>query len=315
MPELGDGEGDILTAKKAEELLYEIMTKEERDEFDEKHDLDFSYAAKGIARFRVNYFMQREGIAAAFRPILEHVRTLEELGMPPALQKVTQFNNGLVLLTGAVGTGKSTTLAAIIENINQDKSKHIITIEDPIEFVYKNKKSIIDQREIGHHTESFKSALRAALRENADIILLGEMRDLETIALAITAAETGSLVLGTLHTSGASKTVNRLIDVFPPDQQSQIRAQISESLKAIVWQQLVKKKDGGRVAAMEIMFKNPAVANLIRKENTNQIDSIMETGIDQGMQTMQMHLETLVQQGVITKEEADSRTPKDKQIN
>ena len=207
-------------------------------------------------------------------------------------------------------------MAAIIEDINRRHKKHVITIEDPIEFVYQNKNSIIEQREVGEHTLTFKSALRAALRENADIILLGEMRDLETIALAISAAETGSLVLATLHTSGAAKTVNRMIDVFPADQQAQIRSQISESLKAVVWQQLIKTKDEeGRVAACEILFKNPAVANLIRRDNINQIDSIIETGLDKGMQTMSMHLDMLLQKGIITPEEAEMNKPKDRQLN
>lgn len=214
-----------------------------------------------------------------------------------------------------MGSGKSSTLAAIIEDINRTQNKHVITIEDPIEFVYQNKNSIIEQREVGEHTLSFKNALRAALRENADIILLGEMRDLETIALAISAAETGSLVLATLHTSGAAKTVNRIIDVFPADQQAQIRSQISESLKAVVWQQLIKRKDNnGRVAACEILFKNPAVANLIRRDNINQIESIIETGLDKGMQNMQTHLDILVKDGQITPEDADLRRPKDRQL-
>ncbi len=243
------------------------------------------------------------------------MKTIDELGLPSALKKVTDYNNGLVLITGGVGSGKSSTLAAIIEDINRTHNKHVITIEDPIEFVYQNKNSIIEQREVGEHTLSFKNALRAGLRENADIILLGEMRDLETIALAITAAETGSLVLATLHTNGASKTVNRIIDAFPADQQAQIRSQISESLKAVVWQQLIKRKDGaGRVAACEILFKNPAVANLIRRDNINQIDSIIETGLDKGMQNMQMHLDMLVQDDLIDKEEAEARKPKDRQL-
>lgn len=292
------------------------MTDEQKGFFEEKHDIDFAYTAKGIARFRVNLYKHKNGLAGAFRPILENVKTINELGLPPALKKVTEYNNGLVLITGAVGSGKSSTLAAIIEDINRSHNKHIITIEDPIEFVYQNKNSIIEQREVGEHTLSFKNALRAALRENADIILLGEMRDLETIALAISAAETGSLVLATLHTSGAAKTINRMIDVFPADQQAQIRSQISESLKAVVWQQLIKRQDEeGRVAACEILFKNPAVANLVRRDNINQIDSIIETGLDKGMQTMSMHLDMLVQDGKVSNEEAESRKPKDRQLS
>jgi len=226
---------------------------------------------------------------------------------------VTEYNNGLVLITGGVGSGKSSTLAAIIEDINRTHNKHVITIEDPIEFVYQNKKSIIEQREVGEHTLSFNNALRAALRENADIILLGEMRDLETIALAITAAETGSLVLATLHTSGAAKTINRMIDVFPADQQAQVRSQISESLKAVIWQQLIRRQDeSGRIAACEILFKNPAVANLIRRDHINQIDSIIETGLDKGMQNMQMHLDMLVQEGTIVPDDAEAMKPKDR---
>lgn len=291
------------------------MTSEQKAFFEQNHDIDFAYSAKGIARFRVNLYRQKNGLAGAFRPILENVKTIDELGLPPALKKVTEYKNGLVVITGGVGSGKSSTLAAIIEDINQTQNRHVITIEDPIEFVYQNKNSIIEQREVGEHTHSFKNALRAALRENADIILLGEMRDLETIALAITAAETGSLVLATLHTSGASKTINRIIDAFPADQQAQIRSQISESLKAVVWQQLVKRKDkNGRVAACEILFKNPAVANLIRRDNINQIDSIIETGIDKGMQTMTMHLDMLTQKKIIDEAEAEMYKPKDKQL-
>ena len=237
--------------------------------------------------------------------IPENVFSLDELGLPSTLRSIVEYKNGLVIVTGPTGSGKSTTQAALLNEINQNDASHIITVEDPIEFVHQNKKSIIDQREVKSHTLSFERALRASLREDPDVVLVGEMRDLETIKMAITAAETGHLVIATLHTSGAAKSVDRIIDAFPFEQQNQIRAQLSESLKAVIWQNLVKTTDGkGRIAALEIMINNNAIANMIRKNKTHQINSAIETGFKEGMQTMKKALTDLMEADLITEEEA-----------
>lgn len=301
-----------LTKKMAEEYLLEILTPDQKKRFEQSLDMDFSIDLETIARFRVNMFVQRKGISAVFRLISSKVRTMDELGLPTQLKKATSFKNGLVIVTGPTGCGKTTTLASMINEINRNQKKHILTIEDPIEYTHSNNQSVIQQREVGTHTHSFQKALKSALRESPDVILLGEMRDLETIQLAITAAETGHLVFATLHTSGAANSINRIIDSFPTEQQNQIRAQISESLKGVFWQNLIKTKDGkGRIAGLEIMFVNNAVANMIRKGATHQIDSVIETSTREGMQTMKKSLQDLVQSGLISEEEAMAYTPKD----
>lgn len=295
----------ILSKPMAEEYISEVMTEKQKKQFAESFDIDFALEIPGLARFRVNVFIQNKGIAAVFRLIPEETFTLDQLNMPSQLKKIAEYKQGIVLLTGPTGQGKSTTLAAIVDEINRNHTYHIVTIEDPIEFIHQNKKSIIQQREVENHTKDFKSALRAALRESTDVILIGEMRDHATISLALTAAETGHLVLSTLHTSGAAKSVDRIIDSFPSDQQNQVRNQLSESLKAVVWQQLIKRADGtGRVAALEIMFSNSGISNLIRKNKTYQIQSMIETGMKEGMQTMQHAINNLQAQGFIDQKTA-----------
>lgn len=298
-------EHEVLTKKMAEDYLLEIMTEEQRKKFEKSLDLDFSIDVGNIARFRVNMFVQRKGISAAFRMIPNSVYSMEELGYPEQLKKIPKYQNGLVIVTGPTGSGKSTTLASMVHEINLNYPKHILTIEDPIEFIHENIRAVIEQREVGAHTLSFQRALKASLREDPDVILIGEMRDLETISLAITAAETGQLVLATLHTNGAAKSVDRIIDAFPPNQQNQIRAQLAESLRAVVWQSLLKTKDGkGRIPAQEIMFNNHAIANMIRKGNTHQIDSVIETSTQEGMQTMKKALNDLIESDLVTEDEA-----------
>lgn len=305
-------EHPVLTKKMAEEYLLEILSSEQKKIFEQSLDMDFSLEIEDIARFRVNMFVQRKGISAAFRLIPENITTMDELGLPVQLKKVTTFKSGLIVVTGPSGSGKTTTLAAMINEINRNQKKHIITIEDPIEYVHKNNQSIIQQREVGVHTHSFQKALRAALRENPDIIMVGEMRDLETMQQAITAAETGHLVFATLHTMGCGNSVNRIIDSFPADQQNQIRAQLSESLKAIFWQTLIKTKDEkGRIGAFEIMFVNNAIANMIRKSATHQIDSVIETSTKEGMQNMKKSVMNLYQSGLISEENALQNIPRE----
>ena len=303
-------EHPVLTKKMAEDYLLELMTDEQKKFFATNLDLDFSIDLESIARFRVNMFVQRKGIAAAFRLIPEVVYSLDELGLPEQLKKIPMLDKGLVIVTGPTGSGKSTTMAAVLNEINVNSARHIITVEDPIEFVHQNKKSIFEQREVKSHTKSFHNALRSCLREDPDVVYIGEMRDLETISLAITAAETGQLVLATLHTSGAAKSVDRIIDAFPFEQQNQIRAQISESLRAVVWQNLLKTKDNkGRIAALEIMFNNDAIANMIRKSKTHQINSAIETGFKEGMQTMKKSVSDLLEAELISEEEAIANLP------
>ena len=297
-----------LTKEEVHGLVYDIMSDAQRKTFEETHECDFSFEMGAVARFRVNVFMQKRGEGAVFRTIPTTILTLEALGMPPILKQLCDREKGLVLVTGPTGSGKSTTLAAMIDHLNNTFEGHILTIEDPIEFVHESKKCLVNQRELGPHTGSFANALRAALREDPDIILLGEMRDLETIQLALTAAETGHLVFGTLHTSSAPKTVDRVIDVFPPNQQSQIRAQFAESIEAVITQTLLKKKGGGRTAALEIMMGTTAIRNLIREGKIHQIPGTMQVSQKDGMQTMDMALQNLVARGVVTKEEAQAKS-------
>lgn len=283
-------------------MIYDIMNDEQRRLFEERSDLDFSIEIGNIARFRVNVFKQSRGMGAVFRKIPQRILSVDELGLPAILKEIAKQPRGLVLVTGPTGSGKSTTLAAMIDYINENFEHHILTIEDPIEFVHKPKRSLINQREVGSHTKSFANALRAALREDPDVILVGEMRDLETIQLALTAAETGHLVFGTLHTSSAPKTVDRIVDVFPPEQQQQVRAMFSESIQAVITQTLCKKIGGGRVAALEIMLGTPAVRNLIREGKIHQLPGVIQTSQAVGMQTLEFHLKNLVERNIITVE-------------
>lgn len=288
-------------------LIFEILTEKQKRQFIENWELDTSYHINGVGRFRVNVFMQRRGMGGVFRIIPEVIKSARELNLPSSILDMINTPRGLVVVTGPTGSGKSTTLAALINEINTHRHEHIITIEDPIEFVHQNKSSLINQREVSSHTKSFSNALRAALREDPDIILVGEMRDLETIQLAMTAAETGHLVFGTLHTNNAPKTIDRIIDVFPQAQQAQIRVMLSESLRGVIAQTLFPRADKpGRVAALEVMTNNHAVANLIREGKTHQIPSIMQTQMDLGMMTFEYHLNKLVADGLVDKKNADT---------
>ena len=294
-----------LSHEELKAILFEILTQKQRDLFEERHDLDFAYSVPGLARFRGNLMMQHRGIAAVFRIIPSKILSADDLALPEGIRNLTKLRKGLVLVTGPTGSGKSTTLAAMIDLINSTRREHILTLEDPLEFIHENKMSLFNQRQIGEHSDSFASALRAALREDPDVILVGEMRDLETIGLAMSAAETGHLVFGTLHTSSAAKTVDRIIDVFPKDAQEQVRAVLSESLRGVICQQLLKTVDGkGRAAAMEIMVWNPAIGNLIREGKTFQIPSIMQTGRKDGMQLMDQHVLDLLKTKKVSPEEA-----------
>ena len=294
----------LLSREDVHVMLYDILNDQQRKNFEEHHELDFSIELKNIARFRVNAFRQARGEAIVFRVIPSKILTLEELGLPKVLREVCKTERGLVLVTGPTGSGKSTTLASMIDVINNVLKGHIITIEDPIEFVHESKSCLINQRELGAHTLAFANALRSALREDPDIILVGEMRDLETISLALTAAETGHLVFSTLHTSGAPKTVDRVIDVFPADQQEQIRAQFAESIEAIISQVLLKRRDGrGLVPALEIMIGTPAVRNLIRENKVAQLPSAIQTGQKFGMISLDQSLKELVSRGIVEKEQ------------
>ncbi|MDW8412466.1 MAG: type IV pilus twitching motility protein PilT [Acidobacteriota bacterium] len=294
----------VLTEADNERLLKQIMPERNKEEFARRHDTDFAYEIKGLARFRSNIFMDRNGIGAVFRVIPSKILTAEQLNLPKAVTDLCFLSKGLVVVTGPTGSGKSTTLAAMIDYLNRHRKDHVITIEDPIEFVHENKNCLINQREVHTHTDSFKDALRAALREDPDIILVGEMRDLETIAIAIETAETGHLVFGTLHTTTAASTVDRLIDQFPSDRQAQIRTMLSESLKGVIAQTLLKKKGGGRVAALEILLVTPAISNLIREGKTFQIPSVMQTARGIGMVTLNDALIEHVKNGTVAAEEA-----------
>lgn len=294
-----------LTQDYLQALVYEIMSELQRDKFEKSKDLDFAYEVAEIGRFRANIFHDRNGIAAVFRQIPTKILSAEQLGLVPSILKMTEHKKGLVLVTGPTGSGKSTTLAAMVDHINSKRREHILTVEDPIEFVHPNKMSLVNQREVESHTRNFSSALRAALREDPDVILVGEMRDLETIELAISAAETGHLVFGTLHTNSAAKTVDRIINVFPADRQEQIRMMLSESLRGVVSQMLLKRRDKpGRCASIEIMSVTPAISNLIRENKTFQIKSAIQTGKQFGMQTMDQALMDLVMQRKIHPEDA-----------
>jgi pilus retraction protein PilT len=294
-----------LEPAQSESLILEVLTPDDRAVFAAHNDLDFAYAIPGVGRFRGSVYRQRRGVDAVFRPISPEPPTLEQLGLPSSLARLTSYHQGLVLVTGPAGCGKSSTLAALINLINEDRPDHIITVEDPIEFVHRSKNCVVNQRQVRKHTGSFASALRAALREDPDVIAIGELRDLETISLAITAAETGHLVLGTLHTNDAARTINRVLDAYPPDQQSQIRSMISESLRAIVSQRLIPTVDGSRrVPALEILLVNVAVANLIRDERIFQLRSVMQMGRSLGMCIFDDSLLDLVRKGTISKETA-----------
>ena len=294
-----------LTNKDLEALIYEIMEEDWRIKFVDRLDYDFAYEITGLARFRVNVFWQRKGLGAVLRTIPSKILTAAELGLPDAVRKLCMLTKGLVLVTGPTGSGKSTTLAAMVDLINDTRADHILTIEDPIEFVHQNKKALVNQREVSTNTRSFANALRAALREDPDVILVGEMRDQETIELGITAAETGHLVFGTLHTNSAPKTVDRIIDVFPADEQEQIRSMLAESLKGVIAQVLLRAKDGkSRFAALEIMIGTSAIGNLIRENKVHQIPSIIQTGKKDGMQLLDQHIMEFLMSGRITAEEA-----------
>jgi twitching motility protein PilT len=286
-------------------LMREIVTNEQWASFEAENDLDFAYGIPGVARFRANYLVQEKGAGAVFRIIPEEIQTLADLKLPEAIGRFAHTDRGLVLMTGPTGSGKSTTLAAVINEINESYSKHIITIEDPIEFVHPNKKSVFSQREVGQHTEGFGPALRAAIREDADVILVGEMRDYETISLALTAAEMGALVFGTVHTNGAAKTIDRVIDAFPADEQPQARLSLSESLAGVVSQQLLRTADGkGRCAVNEILIRTSGLANIVREGNTPMLANIIQSGKSQGMQTMDDALMALLQENRIAPEDA-----------
>ncbi len=302
-------EGELLAA-----LLEEIMPEKNREEFHETNDTDFAYELGERSRMRANVFRDIAGIGAVFRQIPTKILTAEQLGLPDVVLSFCDFDKGLVVVTGPTGSGKSTTLAAMIDYINENREDHLITIEDPVEFVHPDKKCHINQREVGTHTKGFKQALRAALREDPDIVLVGEMRDLETVAIAIETAETGHLVFGTLHTNTAASTIDRLIDQFPTDRQQQVRTMLSESLKGVVAQTLLKKKGGGRVAALEILVVNSAISNLIREGKTFQIPSIMQTGKSLGMRTLNDSLMDLVKSNTVEPGEAYDRSPQKKEF-
>ncbi len=291
---------DVLDDAAIRELLREIASDEQWQEFEGSGDLDFAYGLPGIARFRANYLVQERGVGAVFRIIPENILSVEDLGVPPAISNLANLQQGLVLVTGPTGSGKSTTLAAVIDSINRNDARHIDTIEDPVEFVHQNRSSVLSHREVGSHTESFAAALRAAVRQDADVVLVGEMRDQETIALALSAAEMGLLVFGTLHTSGAAKTVDRIIDAFPADEQDQIRVSLSESLAGVVSQLLLPTADGkGRCAVHEILLRTQGLPNVIREGNTPMLGSIIQSGKGQGMQSMDDALFALVKEGKV----------------
>jgi twitching motility protein PilT len=304
-----------LTPEDTQRMLYRILSTEQQKHFEIKRQIDISYSIPGLARFRVNVYFQRESLGAAFRLIPAELKTLEQLGLPPVLKDFTAKPRGLVLVTGPTGSGKSTTLAAVIDEINRTRDDHVMTIEDPIEFLHRHKRCIVNQREIGPDATSFAEALRGALRQDPDVILLGEMRDLETIGTALTAAETGHLVFATLHTQDAPSTVDRLIDVFPAAQQEQIRVQIASTLQGIVTQTLLPTVDGqGRVAALEILLPDDAVRNLIRQAKVEQIYSVMQTNTSRGMQTLEQAMLELVRHGKITTEMALNRSSRPDQL-
>ncbi len=293
-----------LEHKEVHKLVYDIMNDKQRKNYEELLETDFSFEIPNLARFRVNVFNQNRGAGAVLRTIPSKVLSLTDLGAPPIFKTIAENPRGIVLVTGPTGSGKSTTLAAMIDYINSNRGEHILTIEDPIEFVHQSKKSLVNQREVFRDTQSFSAALRSALREDPDVILVGEMRDLETIRLALTAAETGHLVFGTLHTTSAAKTIDRVVDVFPGDEKEMVRAMLSESLRAVISQTLLKKLAGGRAAAHEVMICNPAIRNLIREAKVAQMYSAIQTGRASGMQTLDQNLVELVEKKVVDKKEA-----------
>ncbi|MCU7851466.1 MAG: type IV pilus twitching motility protein PilT [Candidatus Thiodiazotropha sp. (ex Monitilora ramsayi)] len=295
-------------------LVYDIMNDKQRKDFEEFLETDFSFEIPGLARFRVNAFNQARGASAVFRTIPSKVLTLEDLGCPQTFREIVDVPRGLVLVTGPTGSGKSTTLAAMMDYKNDNDYSHILTIEDPIEFVHASKKCLINQREVHRDTLGFAEALRSALREDPDIILVGELRDLETIRLALTAAETGHLVFGTLHTSSAAKTIDRIIDVFPAGEKSMVRSMLSESLRSVIAQTLLKKIGGGRIAAWEIMVGTPAIRNLIREDKVAQMYSAIQTGQAYGMQTMDQALKELVQKGIVSRLDAKAKAQNKEQM-
>ena len=298
-------EGAALAPSETKQLAYSVLTDAQKKRFEETLELDFSFGIKGLARFRVNMFNQRGAVGAVYRLIPERIRSFQELSLPPVLATLAERPRGLVLVTGPTGSGKSTTLAAMIDKINKERHDHILTIEDPIEFVHQHQSCLVNQREVHSDTESFSNALRAALREDPDIVLIGEMRDLETVEAALRIAETGHLTLATLHTNSASQTINRIIDIFPSHQQSQIRTQLSLVLEGIVCQALLPKTGGGRVVALEIMVPTAGIRNLVREDKVHQIYSAMQTGQEKmGMQTMNQSLATLYQKRLVTLETA-----------
>ena len=289
-------------------MIYDIMNDGQRKRYEETLECDFSFEIPNLARFRVNAFVQNRGAAAVFRTIPSKVLTLDELNCPKIFGDIAEYPRGIVLVTGPTGSGKSTTLAAMVNYINENQQAHILTVEDPIEFVHESKKALINQREVGPHTQSFSNALRSALREDPDVIMVGEMRDLETIRLALTGAETGHLVFGTLHTSSAAKTIDRVVDVFPAAEKEMVRSMLSESLRAVISQTLLKTRDGaGRTAAYEIMLGTPAIRNLIRENKVAQMYSMIQTGSQLGMQTLDQNLLDLVRRNVVTPAEARSK--------
>ena len=306
-------DGPALSATHVADLLSPLLNRYQQKDFETSLETDFAFELPGVGRFRVNVFQQARGMGAVFRSIPAQVQSLESLGLGAVFQRIAQLPRGLVLVTGPTGSGKSTTLAAMVDHLNQHRRQHILTLEDPIEFIHQPNRSLINQRQVHRDTQSFSAALRSALRQDPDVILVGELRDLETIRLALTAAETGHLVFGTLHTASAAKTVDRLVDVFPAGEKPMVRSMLSESLQAVVSQVLVKKIGGGRVAAHEIMLSTPAIRNLIREDKVAQMVSAMQTGGALGMKTLDMSLKALVTEGVISREEAreKARVPTD----
>ena len=302
-------EFEPLTPADTQRLAYSVLNEAQKQKFEEENELDLSFGIQGLSRFRANVYRQRGAVAAAIRTIPFKIRSFEELGLPEVVKSLAERPKGLVLVTGPTGSGKSTTLAAMIDKINMERADHIVTIEDPIEFVHTHKRCVVNQREVFSDTHSFKNALKSILRQDPDIVLIGEMRDLETIQAALTVAETGHLTFGTLHTNSCAQTINRVIDVFPPHQQPQIRAQLSLVLEGVLSQQLIPRADGrGRVLALEIMVTTPAIRNLIREEKIHQIYSALQAGQKYGMKTMNLSLFELCQRGLIAREEAMSRS-------
>jgi twitching motility protein PilT len=301
-------EFEQLTPQDTQRLAYSVLNEAQKQKFEEENELDLSFGIQNLARFRCNVYRQRGAVAAAIRVIPFKIRSFDELNLPPIVQQFAERPKGLILVTGPTGSGKSTTLAAMIDKINSDRSEHIMTIEDPIEFVHQHKKCLVNQREVFADTHSFKNALKSILRQDPDVVLVGEMRDLETISAALTIAETGHLTLGTLHTNSCAQTMNRIIDVFPTGQQAQVRAQLALVLEGVLSQALIPKIGGGRVMALEIMVTTPAIRNLIREEKIHQIYSAMQSGQKFGMQTMNQSLAELVRKRLITREEATNRS-------